>query len=122
MIAATFGTGPLTLNGSTLVFDVDNSASDHVEVNGNLTLSNTVSVQLNIGNLTVGQNYPLIHYTGSLIGNTNSLVLLPLLPGYNVNLYSNANVIGITVSYLPLVKVWKGGAVAGPRAADRRQS
>ncbi len=115
---ATFGTGPLTLSGSTLVFDVDNSQSDHVEVNGNLTLSGTVSVQLNLGTLTVGQNYPLIHYSGSLIGNTNSLVLLPLLPGYNINLYSNANTIGITVTYLPLSKIWKGGAAAGPTLWD----
>ena len=116
--SGTFGTGPLTLSGSTLVFDVDNSLSDHVEVNGNLTLSGTVSVQLNLGTLTVGQNYPLIHYSGSLIGNTNSFVFLPLLPGYNINLYSNANTIGITVTYLPLSKIWKGGAAAGPTLWD----
>jgi len=109
-VAATLGTGPLTLNGSTLIFDVDNSVSDQVVVNGNLTLSGTISIQLNIGTLTVGQNYPLIHYSGSLIGGTNGLQLLPLLPGYVVNLYSNANTIGVTVGYLPLNKIWKGGA------------
>lgn len=108
--AATLGTGPLTLNGSTLVFDVDNSASDQVIVNGNLTLSGTISVQLNVGTLTVGQSYPLIHYSGSLIGGTNGLQLLPLSPGYVVNLYSNANTIGVVVGYLPLNKTWKGGA------------
>jgi fibronectin-binding autotransporter adhesin len=117
-IAGTLGTGPLTLSGATLVFDVDNSGTDHVEVNGNLTLSGNVGVQLNIGNLTVGQNYPLIHFTGSLIGGTNNLTLLPLLPGFNVNLYSNANTIGITVSYLPLNKTWKGGAVGSPTLWD----
>jgi autotransporter-associated beta strand protein len=115
---ATIGTGPLTLSGGTLVMDVDNSASDLIEVHGNLTLGANTSVQLNLGNLTVGRNYPLIHYTGSLIGNTNSLILLPLLPGYTVNLYSNANVIGVTVNYLPLTKVWKGGTPGSERLWD----
>jgi autotransporter-associated beta strand protein len=115
----TLGTGPLTINGgSTLVFDVDNSASDHVEVNGNLTLNGSIGIKLNIANITVGQNYPLIHYTGSLTGGTNGLFLLPLLPGFNLNIYSNANVIGVTVAYLPLTKVWKGTAAGAARLWD----
>jgi fibronectin-binding autotransporter adhesin len=112
------GTGPLNLNGATAVFDVDNSVSDSIWVNGDLTLSGSVGIQLNIGALTVGQNYPLIHYSGSLIGGTNALHLLPLLPGYNVNLTSNANLIGITINYLPLNKTWKGGAADAPTAWD----
>src|SRR6185295_11082892 len=51
----TIGAGPLTLNSSTLVFDVDTS-SDSVQVNGNLTLSGSIGIQLVPGpGLTLGQ-------------------------------------------------------------------
>jgi hypothetical protein len=77
---ATFGTGPLTLNGATLTFDVS-TTSDLVEVNGNLTLNGSIGIQLVPGGaLTLGQVIPLIHYSGSLIGGTNGLQLLPLPP------------------------------------------
>jgi fibronectin-binding autotransporter adhesin len=117
-VAAVFGTGPLTISGSTLVFDIDNGASDRVEVAGNLTVSGTVKVQLNVGTLTVGQDYPLIHFTGSLVGGTNGIQLLPLSPGYTITLYSNANTIGVHVGYLPLSKTWSGRAVGGARLWD----
>jgi hypothetical protein len=114
----TFGAGPLTLNSSTLVFDID-TTSDQVQVNGNLTLSGSIGVLLVPGaGLTLGQIVPLIHYTGTLTGNTNQLQLLGLPPGFAANLYSNANTIGIVVSYVPVNKTWKGGAVAGPSLWD----
>jgi len=114
----TFGTGPLTLNNATLAFDVD-ASSDLVEVNGNLGLNGTIGVQVVPGSsLTVGQNIPLIHWSGSMTGNTNSLQLLPLPPGFTLTLYSNANTIGVTVGYVPVNKTWRGGAVAGPTFWD----
>jgi fibronectin-binding autotransporter adhesin len=114
----TIGTGPLTLNSATLTFDVD-TTSDRVEVNGNLTLNGTIGIQLVPGgSLTLGQVIPLIHYTGSLIGNTNGLQLLSLPPGFAANLFSNANNIGIIVSYVPVNKTWRGGAPSGPTLWD----
>jgi fibronectin-binding autotransporter adhesin len=114
----TFGTGPLTLNSSTLVFDIS-TTSDSIQVNGNLSLSGTVGVQLVPGgSLTVGQLIPLIHYSGLMTGNTNQFQLLPLPPGFTANLYSNANTIGVQVSYVPVQKNWRGGAVAGPTLWD----
>jgi autotransporter-associated beta strand protein len=116
--AGTFGTGPLTLNSSTLVFDIS-TTSDSVQVNGNLTLSGTIGIQLVPGGtLTVGQLIPLIHYSGSMTGNTNQFQILPLPPGFALNLYSNANTIGVQVSYVPVQKNWRGGAVAGPTLWD----
>jgi autotransporter-associated beta strand protein len=113
----TLGTGPLTLNNATARFDVD-STSDFVSVNGNLTLNGTIGVQLVPGfSLPLGQT-PLIHYSGSLIGNTNQLQLLTLPPGFIANLYSNANTIGVNVTYVPVNKTWRGGAVAGPTLWD----
>jgi len=114
----TLGTGPLTLNSAKLVFDVD-TASDSVQVNGNLTLVGATTIQLVPGNsLTAGANIPLIHYSGSLSGNTNQLSLTALPPGFNASLYSNANTIGILVSYVPVQKAWRGGSVAGPTLWD----
>jgi hypothetical protein len=66
----------------------------------------------------VGQNVTLIHYSGSLIGGTNGLQLLPLPPGFAATLASNANTIGISVGYVPVNKTWRGGAVAGPTLWD----
>ncbi len=118
-ITGTIRTGPLSLNSATLIFDVDSSASDRVEVSGNLSLSGTIGVQINPGSaLTVGQNVTLIHYTGSLIGGTNGLQLLPLPPGFAANLFSNINVIGITVTYVPVNKTWRGVTAAGPTLWD----
>jgi autotransporter-associated beta strand protein len=117
--AAALGTGPLTLNSSTLVFDIGGTTNDSVQVNGNLALSGTIGIQLVPGtSLTVGQLIPLIHYSGSMTGNTNQIQLLPLPPGFAANLYSNANTIGIQVSYVPVLKNWRGGAVAGPTLWD----
>jgi fibronectin-binding autotransporter adhesin len=115
---ATFGTGPLTLNSSTLVCDIG-TTSDSVQVNGNLALSGTIGLQLVVGgSLTVGQLIPLIHYTGSMTGNTNQFQILPLPPGFALNLYSNANTIGVQVSYVPVQKNWRGGALTGPTLWD----
>jgi len=115
---ATFGTGPLTLNSATVVCDVD-TASDLIEVNGNLTLNGSIGIQLVPGfSLTVGQIIPLIHYSGSLLGSTNSFQLLSLPPGFTANLYSNANTIGIVIGHLPVNKTWRGGALAGPTFWD----
>ena len=114
----TLGTGPLTLNSSTLVFDIS-TTSDSVQVNGNLALSGAIGIQIVPGgSLTLGQLIPLIHYSGSMNGNTNQFQLLPLPPGFALNLYSNANTIGVQVSYVPVQKNWRGGAVAGPTLWD----
>jgi len=114
----TFGAGPLTLNSSTLVFDIG-TTSDSIQINGNLALSGTIGIQLVPGGpLSVGQVIPLIHYTGTMSGNTNQFQLLPLPPGFALNLYSNANTIGVQVSYVPVQKNWRGGAVAGPTLWD----
>jgi autotransporter-associated beta strand protein len=114
----TFGTGALSLNSSTLVFDIS-TTSDSVQVNGNLALSGTIGVQLVPGSsLTVGQLIPLIHYSGSMTGNTNQFQLLPLSPGFAATLYSNANTIGIQINYVPVQKNWRGGAAAGPNLWD----
>jgi autotransporter-associated beta strand protein len=113
----TFGTGPLTLNSSTLVCDIG-TTSDSVQVNGNLTLSGTIGIQLIPGSLTLGQLIPLIHYSGSMTGNTNQFQILPLPPGFALNLYSNANTIGVQVSYVPVQKNWRGGALTGPTFWD----
>jgi autotransporter-associated beta strand protein len=115
----TLGTGPLILNGAKLAADLSSPNSDLVMANGNLTLNGTVNIQLNfVGTLTVGQNIPLIQWTGSLIGNTNQLQLLPYQPGYILNLYSNANTIGVRVAYVPLNKTWIGLAPSAPTAWD----
>jgi autotransporter-associated beta strand protein len=112
------GTGPLTLNSSKLVFDVD-ANSDSVQVSGNLTVTGTIGVQLVPGaSLAAGQIVPLIHYTGAMTGNTNQFTLLPLPPGFTANLYSNANTIGIVVAYVPVNKSWRGGNTAGPTLWD----
>jgi fibronectin-binding autotransporter adhesin len=113
----TFGTGPLTLNSSTLVCDIG-TTSDSVQVNGNLALSGTIGIQLIPGSLTLGQLIPLIHYSGSMTGNTNQFQILPLPPGFALNLYSNANTIGVQVSYVPVQKNWRGGAFTGPTLWD----
>src|SRR4029077_13354926 len=102
----------------TLVFDIG-TTSDSIQVNGNLALSGTIGIQiLPGGSLTVGQLIPLIHYSGSMTGNTNQFQLLPLPPGFALHLYSNANTIGVQVSYVPVQKNWRGGAVAGPTLWD----
>jgi autotransporter-associated beta strand protein len=112
------GTGPLALNNSTVTFDVD-TLSDSISVNGNVTVNGTIGIQLVPGSsLSFGQVIPLIRFSGSVIPGTNSLQLLPLPPGFAANLFSNANTIGIIVSYVPVNKSWRGGAVAGPTLWD----
>jgi hypothetical protein len=106
------------LNSSTLIFDIS-TTSDSIQVNGNLALSGTIGFQLIPGgSLAVGQTIPLIHYSGAMTGSTNQFQLLPLPPGFAANFYSNANTIGIQVSYVPVQKNWRGGAVAGPTLWD----
>ena len=117
--SAAFGTGPLTLNSSTLVCDIGGTTNDSIQINGNLALSGTIGIQLVVGGaLTLGQLIPLIHYSGSMTGNTNQFQILPLPPGFALNLYSNANTIGVQVSYVPVQKNWRGGALAGPTLWD----
>ncbi len=119
----TFSTGTLTMTNAAMTFRLSGS-SDQIVVTGNLIMqggSNTIQVVPNIGSVNSGQQIPVITYTGTLTGSSNSFVLLPPPAGYAVHLVDPATTPGsivLSVDHVPQNLTWHGGAPGSPTLWD----
>ena len=107
-------TGNLTLTSGKVVNDVD-AANDQIVVNGNLTLSGLVTIQLisqnSFSSVTSGQRVTVIQYSGSLNGALANLTLGPVPNGYSVSVVDPATTPGtiqVSIDHVPQPLTWLG--------------
>jgi autotransporter-associated beta strand protein len=104
--------GGLTLNGGALAMDLGGTP-DNISVSGDLNLSGTNSVSINVIGAVGPATYPIITYGGSLSGGLTNLQLtgtgIFADTRYTVGLDATAPNINLTVSGSAANLTWSGG-------------
>jgi autotransporter-associated beta strand protein len=111
----TFGNGLVLEDGSSVALDLSDVPggvnNDLVTVNGNLTLQGVNTFFIHKLNATLPPGvYPLINYSGALVGNANSLKVLGL-EGIPVTITNSPGQIALVVKSVrsPATLTWTGG-------------
>ncbi len=111
----TFGNGLVMEDGSSMAMDLSDvpggMSNDLVTVNGNLTLQGVNTFFIHKLNATLPPGiYPLINYSGALVGNANSIKVLGL-EGIPVTITNSPGQIALVVKTVrsPSTLTWTGG-------------